>query len=101
MKTKFITTLLAAAFISQPAYAGSSAPVTITDTNGYTVTAKDKAKLKKLMRAHVWYGGGVSRGVRAAAGDPNMPVVDRRVVWGETYTCSFFTMQGRRSILCQ
>ena len=101
MRTQFITPLLVAAFISMPAYAGSSAPVTVTDTNSYKVTARDKAKLKKLLRSHVWHGGGVSRGVRAAAGDPNMPVVDRRYIWGETYTCSFFTMQGRRTMLCQ
>ena len=64
-------------------------------------TAADHAKLKKLLRPHRYNGGGISYGVRAAAGDPNMPVVDRRRAGQMSAQCSFMTARGKRTLVCQ
>ncbi|MGI9366447.1 MAG: hypothetical protein ACR2O8_14790 [Rhizobiaceae bacterium] len=64
-------------------------------------TAADHAQLKKLLRPHRYYGGGIPYGVRAAAGDVNMPVVDRRVPGQMSAQCSFKTARGKKTLICQ
>ncbi|MEM7463812.1 MAG: hypothetical protein AAF362_14160 [Pseudomonadota bacterium] len=46
-------------------------------------------ELQKLLRPHFYFGGRVSDAVRAATGDPNITVIDRRWKTGEIYECNF------------
>jgi hypothetical protein len=92
MKKKTIVLLFAALITAQPAQAQSKKSVTVTD--------RDRAELQKILRPHRWRGKGVSRGVRAAAGDPNMAVLERRQI-GQMSTCSFITYRGKRAMQCQ
>jgi len=60
-----------------------------------------KAELKKMLRRHSYYGGGIPYGVRLATGDPNIPVIDRRTYGSMSSQCGFITARGKRTMLCQ
>ncbi|MGI9364837.1 MAG: hypothetical protein ACR2O8_06615 [Rhizobiaceae bacterium] len=64
-------------------------------------TARDHAELQKLLKWHIWYGKPVTRGVRAAAGDPDMPVFDNRRTRNLTHICSYIIYRGKRAIRCE
>ncbi len=64
-------------------------------------SARDKAELKKMLRRHSYYGGGIPYGVRLATGDPNIPVIDRRTYGSMSSQCGFITARGKRTMLCQ
>ncbi len=83
------------ASVSLDAFAGSR------NSGGYVATPEDYAELERVLRQHIWYGKPITRGVRAAAGDPNLPVVDRRALWGFTYTCGFqYLTRHQRAMVC-
>ncbi len=58
------------------------------------------AELQRILGSHAWYGERVSNAVRAATGDPNITVIDRRWEWGEIYSCNYHFMQGKRVLIC-
>ena len=64
-------------------------------------TARDHAELQKLLKWHIWYGKPITRGVRAAAGDPNMAVFDNRRTRNLTHMCSYIIYRGKRAIRCE
>jgi hypothetical protein len=67
------------------------------------ITGTPEEKLYKLLRPHFYYGGHVTPDIKAATGDPNIPVIDRRWKWGEVYTCNYIFLEGgqrRRALLC-
>jgi hypothetical protein len=92
MNKKSTILLFAALLVTHPVVAAEKKTVVPTD--------RDRAELKKIMRSHTFRGKGVSRGVRAAAGDPNMAVIDRRRP-GSSSQCSFITLRGKRAMQCQ
>jgi hypothetical protein len=62
--------------------------------------ASGEQKLKKLLLPHAYYGQRVTDDVRAATGDPNIVVFDRRHIWGEIYSCNYITYNGKRAMVC-
>jgi hypothetical protein len=62
--------------------------------------ASGEQKLKKLLLPHAYYGQRVTDDVRAATGDPNIVVFDRRHTWGEIYSCNYITYHGKRAMVC-
>jgi len=103
MLTRTIASLAIILPLAIPSQAIAGTVHTIASTKharSVAPSAADRKQLKKILRQHVWRGGGVSRGVRAAAGDSTMAVIDRRQVWGETYQCSFITYSGKRAMTC-
>jgi hypothetical protein len=67
------------------------------------ITGTPEEKLYKLLRPHFYYGGHVTPDIKAATGDPNIPVIDRRWRWGEVYSCNYIFLEGgrrRRALLC-
>ena len=58
-------------------------------------------KLKKLLLPHAYYGQIVTDDIRAATGDPNIVVFDRRHIWGEIYDCNYITYRGKRALVCE
>ena len=92
MNKPWATLLFATLLVASPDVAAGKKSVTPTD--------RDRAELKKIMRSHTFRGKGISRGVRAAAGDPNMAVIDRRRP-GNNSQCSFITLRGKRAMQCQ
>ena len=63
--------------------------------------ASGEEKLKKLLRPHAYYGQIVTGDIRAATGDPNIVVFDRRHIWGEIYSCNYITYRGKRALVCE
>jgi hypothetical protein len=62
--------------------------------------ATGEQKLRKLLRPHAYYGQIVTDDIRAATGDPNIVVFDRRNIWGEIYSCNYITYRGKRALVC-
>lgn len=58
-----------------------------------------EAQLQRLLSPHTNFIR-VSRAARAATGDPDITVIDRRGRSGEVYQCSFLTRYGRRIMIC-
>ena len=58
------------------------------------------AELQKLLRPHAFYGQRVTDAIRAATGDPNIVVIDRRSQWGEIYSCNYTNLRGKRALVC-
>jgi hypothetical protein len=63
--------------------------------------ATGEQKLQKLLRPHAYYGQIVTDDVRAATGDPQIVVFDRRHIWGEIYSCNYMTYRGKRALVCE
>jgi hypothetical protein len=60
-------------------------------------------KLDKLLRPHAFLGQRVTDDVRAATGEPNIIVIDRRWIWGEIYSCNYQFLgpnRTRRALVC-
>ncbi len=67
------------------------------------VTGSGKEKLAKLLRPHAFFGERITDDVRAATGDPDITVIDRRVQWGEIYSCNYIFLSGgqrNRALVC-
>lgn len=114
MKSLMIAAAAAMAFVSgaqavtfQPTIATAQA----TTGDGYVlqvgssrVSAKARAQLQRVLRPH-YTRIPITREMRAAAGDPNMTVIDRRSSGifssGEVNRCSFITMRGKRAMICE
>ena len=60
--------------------------------------ASGAVQLRQLLRTHIYNGFPVSRAARAATGDPNITVIDRRT--GGASQCSFLNRFGRRILQC-
>ncbi len=75
--------------------AGSPAP--LVQNIGYSESGKKR--LKRLLRPH-FLPLNVTRAARAATGDPNITVIDRRFSYDEPYSCSFLTQHGKRVMIC-
>ena len=58
-----------------------------------------KQRLRRLLRSH-FLPLNVTKAARAATGDPNITVIDRRFSYDEPYSCSFLTQQGKRVMIC-
>ena len=69
------------------------------DTLVVEANARGKRQLKRLMRPHVGIIP-VTRAARAATGDPNIQVIDRRYSWDDVYTCSYMYRGNRRLLVC-
>ncbi|GIL02061.1 MAG: hypothetical protein BroJett030_19600 [Alphaproteobacteria bacterium] len=68
------------------------------------VTGTPQQKLQRLLRPHAYFGDRVTDDIRAATGDPNIAVIDRRWRWGEIYSCNYVFMHGRhrgRTLVCE
>ncbi len=59
-------------------------------------------ELQKLLRPHFYFGGRVSDAVRAATGDPNITVIDRRWKTGAIYQCNYeyWGVRKERVMVC-
>jgi hypothetical protein len=67
------------------------------------ITGTPEQKLQKLLRPHFYYGGHITPDIKAATGQPDIPVIDRRWQWGEVYSCNYIFLDGRfrgRALLC-
>ena len=67
------------------------------------VTGTPEQKLQALLRPHVYMGGIITPDIKAATGDPNIPVIDRRYEFGAVYTCNYQYLRGRfqgRTLVC-
>lgn len=53
-------------------------------------------QLERLLHPHFFFGTQVSDAVRAATGDPNISVIDRRTHTGDVYECNFQFWGARR-----
>jgi hypothetical protein len=67
----------------------------------HTVDTRAEARLQKLLRPHVYTGQQITSDVKAATGDPNITVFDRRHEFGEVYSCSYLFVQGKRAMVCE
>ena len=77
--------------------------VTLGIVLGFTGSANAASgaeKLKRLLSNHPFTGAPITRDVKAATGDPNIHVIDRRYEFGEIYRCSYMFQQGRRIMIC-
>jgi hypothetical protein len=92
MKKLTLAFLLVALAVVQPALAGRYDNVVPTE--------EDYRKLDRLLEPHTYYGFPVSRGVRAAAGNPEMIVLDRRR-FHSTAECGFRTYRHQRIMECR
>lgn len=79
---------------------GLMSPVHAGSARSKKVTAADRKELARLLRPHVWRGKGVYRGVRAAAGDPRMAVIDRRNGRNFVSQCNFIIYRKKRALVC-
>ena len=60
-------------------------------------------KLERLLQTHFFRGGVITPDIKAATGDPNIPVIDRRK-YGDFASCSFRYEGGRyrgRVLYCE
>ena len=65
----------------------------------YRLDASPATKLRAVLRSHVYFGLPITRGMRAATGDPNITVIDRRQ-YGRNSRCTFINRSGRRILKC-
>jgi len=65
-----------------------------------TQAADGATELKKILMPHAFFGQRVTPAMKAASGDPNLTVIDRRWQWGEIYSCNYMFQQGRRVLVC-
>ena len=78
-------------------------PLTFADSKieatqiGFRLTPQET--LKRVLRPH-HNRYIITRKVRAAAGDPNMVVFDRRGGASNVWRCSFITHRGKRAMVC-
>ena len=63
------------------------------------LSADGKTQLRQLLRPHIPQGKFVSRAARAATGDPDITVIDRRT--GGVSRCSFLNQGNKRVLLCE
>jgi hypothetical protein len=92
MKTLFTAILFGALFLVQPAHAFG--------WDDGIPTERDYAELNRLLNPHIWHGKPVSHRVRAAAGNANMIVLDRRR-FSYTSECSFRIYRNQRIMDCR
>ncbi|MGI9399693.1 MAG: hypothetical protein ACR2O0_00440 [Rhizobiaceae bacterium] len=99
-----IAIFIATMFFVSPALAGDAAvSKTAPLIMAQLVTGTPQQKLQKLLRPHAYYGGRITDDIRAATGNPNIPVIDRRGTWGEIYSCNYVFMRGNqqgRTLVC-
>lgn len=60
-------------------------------------------KLHRLFLPHLFYGGVITPDIKAATGDPNIPVIDWRK-FGDISTCNYIYQRGPfegRVLMCQ
>ena len=76
--------------------AWSSGPVS---AQSYNLDASPQTKLRAVLRSHVYYGLPITRAMRAAAGDLNLTVIDRRQ-YGRNSRCTYLIQRGRRVMKC-
>ena len=103
---RLLTSCLALMFAAMPAIAdgGAANDTTQAVVLAQLVTGTPYQKLQRLLRPHAYYGGHVTDDIRAATGDPKIPVIDRRWRWGEIYTCNYQYLQGYkrgRALICE
>ena len=85
--------LFAAAALLGAGFASGASAANLVDPR-----ASGETQLRQLLRAHIFTGARVSREARAATGDPNITVIDRRT--GGVSRCSFLNQQGKRVMIC-
>ena len=61
--------------------------------------AAGRKKLKRLFKPHFRHFGFITADVRAATGDPDIAIFDRRAGEGP-FRCSYITYQGKRALQC-
>lgn len=67
------------------------------------VAGTPEQKLEILLHQHLFRGGVITRDIRAATGDPDIPVIDHRM-WGAISSCSYIYQRGYfkgRVLFCQ
>ena len=65
----------------------------------YSLDASGAHKLRQILESHVYYGLPVTREMRAATGDANIMVIERRQ-YGRVSKCSYLYRGDRRQLLC-
>ncbi|MGI9401311.1 MAG: hypothetical protein ACR2O0_08665 [Rhizobiaceae bacterium] len=72
------------------------------DYDDYPEDYYAQEELDRLLHPHFWFGGRVSDAVRAATGDPNISVIDRRTRRGDVYECNFqfWGIRKQRVMVC-
>ena len=66
----------------------------------YYTPKSPEQKLQEVLDTHIWLGDRITDAMRAATGDPNIPVVDRRSRYGDVYLCHFAFWGPRRILIC-
>ena len=84
--------------------AGLAATIAVTmpnavDAQSYRLSASPKEKLRHIFRPHTYNRLPITRAMRAATGNPNISVIDRRRD-GRVSLCSYAYQNGRRVIVC-
>lgn len=92
MQPRFTHTILAVAILATSALAHTTA-------NADSRSHSGQEQLQRLLKPH-FFPIPVTRAARAAAGNPDMVVLDRRGRPGEVYRCSFITLRGKRAMVC-
>jgi len=95
------TTLVATTIGTANSSALFRADAVDTPTNITKVASKltGQQQLKRLMRPHT-FRYPVTRAAKAAAGNANMVLFDRRVGFSDVYRCSFITYRSNRAMVC-
>lgn len=96
---------LAASLVAAPAMAAPYSPTNIAQPSAEASIVlagfsdrSGAAQLKRLLNPHTHYIA-VTRAARAATGNPNIRVIDRRT-GDSVFRCSFLTVQGKRALIC-
>jgi hypothetical protein len=103
---KILSLILAISFYVSTATSSMAAglwpaPPVKAERSLHTADTRAEERLQKLLRPHVYTGQQITSDVKAATGDPNITVFDRRHEFGEVYSCSYLFVQGKRAMVCE
>lgn len=65
----------------------------------YRLSASPETKLRTILKSHVYQGLPITRAMRAATGDPNITIIDRRRI-GRSSICGYEYRYNRRIMTC-
>jgi hypothetical protein len=57
-------------------------------------------QLQYALGSHIYLGQRITDAMRAATGDPNISVIDKRYIYGDVYSCNYQFWGSRRVLVC-
>lgn len=57
-------------------------------------------QLQYALGSHIYLGQRITDAMRAATGDPNISVIDKRYRYGDVYSCNYQFWGSRRVLVC-